>query len=161
MGTPPCHLCGRILASPAGLRRHINSQHQQSEYHECEHCGKRFLDPAGRSRCRAGHSKSFGCPAPNCDYRSNRKDSAKQHIRRRHPDLVGHAVLSLPPTTESSSPSSSDAGSGLDSSPSPAPMLVTPPILQPLQDFTDLWPPEPTFYYTENQPQDWPPYEPN
>ncbi|KAG8891587.1 hypothetical protein FRC01_014622, partial [Tulasnella sp. 417] len=42
-------------------------RHQRNEWHSCE-CGKRFLDPAARSRCRARHSKSFGCPARNCTY---------------------------------------------------------------------------------------------
>lgn len=43
-------------------------RHQKSESYKCE-CGKRFLDPARRSRCRASHSKSFGCPAEDCNYR--------------------------------------------------------------------------------------------
>lgn len=152
-----CHQCGKTLASPTGLRRHMNTQHAQSEYHECE-CGKRFLDPAGRSRCRASHSRSFGCPVSGCGYKSKRKDSAKQHMRRRHPDLAELQVVTLPPRMGSSSHSSNSDGVGLDSSPSPDSAPVTPPILQPHQNFTAFWPPELTIYYTENPSQVWPSY---
>lgn len=53
----------RFVRSSFFLKRH-----QRNEWHVCE-CGKQFLDPAGRSRCRAGHSRSFGCSASECSYR--------------------------------------------------------------------------------------------
>ncbi|KIO24512.1 hypothetical protein M407DRAFT_244430 [Tulasnella calospora MUT 4182] len=153
-----CHQCGKTLANPIGLRRHINTQHEQSKYHECE-CGKQFLDPAGRSRCRARHSRSFGCPVRGCGYRSTRKDSAKQHMRRRHPDQAEQEVVTLPPRMGSSSGSLSDDRFGFDPSPSPDPLPVTPYILQPQLYLNGLWPSQPNFYYSETSSQAWPAYE--
>ncbi|KIO27773.1 hypothetical protein M407DRAFT_188494 [Tulasnella calospora MUT 4182] len=129
-----CSECGKTYASPVGLRRHINSQHQRTEWHVCE-CGRQFLDPAGRSRCRAGHSRSFGCSASGCSYRSSRKDSVKQHIRRRHQNSTKIHVVTLPPSPAPSTNSSNDE-LGSDASPSPdeAPMApcflpLPPPVL--------------------------------
>lgn len=137
MSVSVCHQCGKTLASPAGLRRHINSQHQQNEYHKCE-CGRRFLDPAGRSRCRAGHSRSFGCLAPDCSYRSNRKDAVKQHIRRRHPGLTEYQVVTLPPRLGFLGPPSSDEP-GANSSPPPRPVTPNPIALRPNLNVAKMW----------------------
>lgn len=119
-----CSECGKTYASPVGLRRHINSQHQRNEWHVCE-CGKQFLDPAGRSRCRAGHSRSFGCSASECSYRSSRKDSVKQHIRRRHQNSPKIHVITLPPSPAPSTNSSNDE---LRSNASPSPDPALPPM---------------------------------
>ncbi|KIO32146.1 hypothetical protein M407DRAFT_115587 [Tulasnella calospora MUT 4182] len=128
-----CEFCSKTLASPAGLRRHINSQHQRNEWHSCE-CGKRFLDPAARSRCRARHAKSFGCPARSCTYQSSRKDSVKQHIKRRHPNCVGFPIRTLPPNSGSSRQSSNDSDIGLAPNPPQEFIPESPPIFPPQQN---------------------------
>lgn len=92
-----CNHCEKVLANRASLRVHVNSQHSQTRLHFCE-CGKGFLDPAGRSRCRSRHSRTYGCSAPGCYYQNPRKDSVTQHIRRRHQSFPVdlHPVI-LPP----------------------------------------------------------------
>ncbi|KIO22546.1 hypothetical protein M407DRAFT_245124 [Tulasnella calospora MUT 4182] len=124
-----CLECGKTLASPAGLRRHINSQHQRNEWHVCE-CGRQFLDPAGRSRCRARHAKSFGCPVHGCSYTSSRKDSVKQHMRRRHPNSTGIHIRTLPPNLGPAR-SRQSSNSSLEYDPSPPPDHLLPPHHNP------------------------------
>lgn len=177
-----CLECGKTLASPAGLRRHINSQHRRSEWHVCE-CGRQFLDPAGRSRCRARHAKSFGCPAYGCTYQSSRKDSVKQHMRRRHQDSRGLQVITLPanaqphhhghphhhphhhhhPHGHHHPPRSrQSSNSSLEFDPSPPPDLM--PGTAATTNTTILPPPpldatpyQAPLYYAEPSPESWPP----
>lgn len=146
-----CVDCGKTLASPVGLRRHINSQHQRSEWHVCE-CGKQFLDPAARSRCRAGHLKSFACPLQGCYYQSTRKDCVKQHIRRRHRNFMDPQVLTLPQGAGSSRHSSNDDGLGLKPTPPQDIMLTNTFIFQPQPcPWQSQWP----FYYPGMLPGSW------
>ncbi|KAG9045874.1 hypothetical protein FS837_005542 [Tulasnella sp. UAMH 9824] len=92
--------------------------------------------------------------------RSGRKDCVKQHVKRRHPDLAEHQVLTLPPRMGSSSGSSSDDGFGLDPVPSSDSLPLAPSIVQPQPDFTNLWQYQSTtYYYMEAPPQTWPAYE--
>lgn len=42
-------------------------------WYNCDDCGLRFLNPASRSRCRMGHSRSFGCSDWDCDFRFVRR----------------------------------------------------------------------------------------
>lgn len=149
-----CLECGKTLASPAGLRRHINSQHQRNEWHVCE-CGRQFLDPAGRSRCRARHAKSFGCPVYGCSYQSSRKDSVKQHMRRRHPNSPGVHIRTLPPNVGPAARSRQSSNSSLEYDPSPPPDLlpVNPALLHhPHVDVPAFSAP---LYYAEPSPDSW------
>ncbi|KIO20105.1 hypothetical protein M407DRAFT_245943 [Tulasnella calospora MUT 4182] len=151
---PSCQDCGKSLATAAGLRRHINSQHAQSEWHACE-CGRSFLDPAGRSRCRTGHSKSFACSAWGCDYRSGRKDAVKQHIRRRHRGLVDLQVLTLPANFDYSW-WLWNTGLAAEIAPAPSDLILSPPaVLQPQVSVagSSLSPSPPS--YPQTLPESW------
>ncbi|KIO23697.1 hypothetical protein M407DRAFT_244690 [Tulasnella calospora MUT 4182] len=90
-----CPYCAGPYASSSGLRRHINAQHDHSRLYTCD-CGKVFRDPAACSRCRGGHKRTYMCPAVGCGHESRRKDSVKEHMRRRHPYLSGHQILTVP-----------------------------------------------------------------
>lgn len=148
---PLCSTCGKTLSSPRGLRRHANTQHLQSEWHYCT-CGKRFLDPAARSRCRTGHLQSFGCPIWGCDYRSTRKDAAKEHLKRRHRGSGGVEVLTLPPTLGPSESQSSNASPESNHTPSLELGPTAPSDFQPQSEVTHASLFHPDLPYSQSSP---------
>lgn len=149
-----CHDCGKTYASTTGLRRHRNSQHLRQQWHACE-CGKRFLDPAGASRCRRGHLKSFRCPVWECDYRSNRKDTVKEHVRRRHRNFV---QLQIPTLPAGLGQPSSNASSESNLTPSQELAPVTPSIFQPQPDASHASLFHSDLSYSEPSPSPWSQY---
>lgn len=147
-----CHDCGKTLASVTGLRRHRNSQHLRGQWHSCE-CGRRFLDPAGRSRCRRGHLKTFGCPIVDCPYRSSRKDSVKEHIKRRHGRFVPLQVLPVELQLGPSGSQPSSASPESNVSPPHLELAITAPcIFQPHPDAIHASLFHPDLYYSESSP---------
>lgn len=134
-----CNQCGKNLANAPSLRRHINTQHSKEDLFVCGGCGKTYLDPAGRSRCQARHSKSFGCPVLGCDYLSSRRDSVKQHMRRKHPRCLHLYIITLYGIIKPPKRSSKNT----DPSPSPDPTtdpMPGPSTLQEHLDATNPWP---------------------
>lgn len=155
---PLCLECGKTLASPRGLRRHINSQHSRRDWHTCK-CGKRFLDPAGASRCRTGHLKTFRCPVWGCDYRSNRNDSVKAHVKRRHRDFVPFQVPTFPAGLEPSGSLSSNTASESNLSP-PLELVPTPlSIFQPQPDAIYASPSHSDLSFSGSSPSSWSQYD--
>lgn len=87
--------------------------------------------------------------------RSSRKDSVKQHMRRRHPNSPGVHIRTLPPNVGPAARSRQSSNSSLEYDPSPPPDLlpVNPALLHhPHVDVPAFSAP---LYYAEPSPDSW------
>ena len=90
-----CLICGLIMSSSTGLRRHMAQSHPEffkttlpifQKRFECTYCHKLFASKAYLAVHHKIHTgeKPFKCPEKDCLYSAVSKDSLKKHSERAH-----------------------------------------------------------------------------
>ncbi|KAG9001659.1 hypothetical protein FRB90_011577 [Tulasnella sp. 427] len=83
-----------------------------------------------------------------------RKDSVKQHVKRKHPELKDFEVKTLPPMLRWPRLNAGNDWRGSD--PNADACVVSPPILQPNSEIANQqWPSQYAFCATETPPHMW------
>ena len=74
-----CLVCGKILASVKGLKRHVKSYHEKP--HKCEVCGKFFRNASELTQHKQTHD-GYVCKV--CGKKYSTVDSLRVHRNRKH-----------------------------------------------------------------------------